>query len=80
MKDVKLTDKFTITKGRILISGTQALVKLPTLQKQLDEKNGLNTAGERVPADSYIVQANAVFAGQNQALPTLVEAPVESVS
>ena len=45
MKDVKLTDKFTITKGRILISGTQALVKLPTLQKQLDEKNGLNTAG-----------------------------------
>lgn len=45
MKDVKLTDKFTINKGRILISGTQALIKLPTLQKQLDEKIGLNTAG-----------------------------------
>jgi len=45
MNDVKLTDKFTINKGRILISGTQALIKLPTLQKQLDEKIGLNTAG-----------------------------------
>jgi indolepyruvate ferredoxin oxidoreductase len=45
MKDVKLTDKFTINQGRILISGTQALVKLPTLQKLLDEKAGLNTAG-----------------------------------
>ncbi|QIR14985.1 indolepyruvate ferredoxin oxidoreductase family protein [Shewanella aestuarii] len=45
MKEVKLTDKFTINKGRILISGTQALIKLPTLQKLVDEKNGLNTAG-----------------------------------
>lgn len=45
MKDVKLTDKYTINQGRILISGTQALIKLPTLQKQLDEKVGLNTAG-----------------------------------
>ncbi|MGB1263610.1 MAG: indolepyruvate ferredoxin oxidoreductase family protein, partial [Cognaticolwellia sp.] len=45
MKDVKLTDKFTINQGRILISGTQALAKLPTLQKQLDEKADLNTAG-----------------------------------
>ncbi len=45
MNDVKLTDKFTINSGRILISGTQALIKLPTLQKQLDEKAGLNTAG-----------------------------------
>jgi len=45
MKDVKLTDKFTINQGRILISGTQALIKLPTLQKELDKKAGLNTAG-----------------------------------
>ncbi len=45
MKDVKLTDKFTINQGSILISGTQALAKLPTLQKQLDEKANLNTAG-----------------------------------
>ncbi len=45
MNDVKLTDKYTINKGRILISGTQALAKLPTLQKQLDEKAELNTAG-----------------------------------
>lgn len=45
MKDVKLTDKFIINKGRILISGTQALIKLPTLQKELDKKSGLNTAG-----------------------------------
>ncbi|HAQ49122.1 MAG TPA: pyruvate ferredoxin/flavodoxin oxidoreductase [Glaciecola sp.] len=45
MNDVKLTDKFTKNKGRILISGTQALIKLPTLQKQLDQKIGLNTAG-----------------------------------
>lgn len=42
--------------------------------------NGANTLGERMPPDSYVVQATALFGGRNQAVPTLVEAPVESVS
>lgn len=45
MNNVKLSDKYTVNQGRILISGTQALAKLPTIQKQLDEKVGLNTSG-----------------------------------
>ena len=43
--NISLDDKFTITKGRIFISGNQALVRLPIIQKQLDAKKGLNTAG-----------------------------------
>lgn len=42
--------------------------------------NGLDTLGERAAPASYVVQANAVFAGESQAVSTLVEAPVESVS
>ena len=44
LKDVKLDDKYTIEKGRIFISGTQALVRLLMLQRQRDALNGLNTA------------------------------------
>ena len=42
---VTLDDKYSVGKGRVYISGTQALVRLPMLQKALDEKAGLNTAG-----------------------------------
>jgi indolepyruvate ferredoxin oxidoreductase len=42
---VSLDDKYNTSKGRVYISGTQALVRLPMLQKALDLKAGLNTAG-----------------------------------
>lgn len=40
-----LDDKYTQTAGRIYLSGTQALVRLPLLQKLRDQQAGLNTAG-----------------------------------
>ncbi|MGN6668210.1 MAG: indolepyruvate ferredoxin oxidoreductase family protein [Trinickia sp.] len=42
---VSLDDKYTLERGRVYISGTQALVRLPMLQKARDKKAGLNTAG-----------------------------------
>lgn len=40
-----LDDKYTLEKGRAYMSGTQALVRLPMLQKARDKHAGLNTAG-----------------------------------
>ncbi|MDR3371615.1 indolepyruvate ferredoxin oxidoreductase family protein [Rhodoferax sp.] len=40
-----LDDKYTLTQGRAFMSGVQALVRLPMLQRQRDVLNGLNTAG-----------------------------------
>jgi len=40
-----LDDKYTLDTGRIYLSGTQALVKLPLLQRSRDRLAGLNTAG-----------------------------------
>ncbi len=45
MKDVSLNDKYTLLNGRIFVTGIQALVRLPMLQKLFDQKAGLNTAG-----------------------------------
>jgi indolepyruvate ferredoxin oxidoreductase len=42
---VDLDDKYTLDSGRIFITGTQALVRLPLMQRRLDEVKGLNTAG-----------------------------------
>ncbi|NLY28257.1 MAG: indolepyruvate ferredoxin oxidoreductase family protein [Alcaligenaceae bacterium] len=42
---VSLDDKYTLDHGRAYMSGTQALVRLPMLQKMRDKRNGLNTAG-----------------------------------
>ena len=40
-----LDDKYTLTSGRIYLSGIQALVRLPLLQRWRDHAMGLNTAG-----------------------------------
>src|SRR3990167_1320343 len=40
-----LEDKYRRTQGRIYLSGVQALVRLPLMQKLSDERAGLNTAG-----------------------------------
>jgi indolepyruvate ferredoxin oxidoreductase len=42
---VTLDDKYLVDSGQIFISGKQALVRLPLIQHQLDQKRGLNTAG-----------------------------------
>jgi indolepyruvate ferredoxin oxidoreductase len=42
---VTLDDKYSLASGRAFMSGTQALVRLPMLQRQRDATNGLNTAG-----------------------------------
>ena len=42
---VALDDKYTLSEGRVFMSGVQALVRLPLLQRQRDSLAGLNTAG-----------------------------------
>jgi len=41
---VSLDDKYTLESGRVYLTGTQALVRLPMMQRQRDVKAGLNTA------------------------------------
>ena len=43
--NISLDDKFTLERGRAFMTGTQALIRLTMLQRQADEKAGLNTAG-----------------------------------
>jgi indolepyruvate ferredoxin oxidoreductase len=40
---ITLDDKYTLEKGRIYLTGTQALVRLPLLQRQRDVAAGLST-------------------------------------
>jgi indolepyruvate ferredoxin oxidoreductase len=42
---VTLDDKYARDEGRVFITGTQALVRLPMMQRQRDVSAGLNTAG-----------------------------------
>ncbi|MDP3823163.1 MAG: indolepyruvate ferredoxin oxidoreductase family protein [Burkholderiales bacterium] len=45
LENVTLDDKYSLEHGRAFMSGTQALVRLPMLQKKRDAMNGLNTGG-----------------------------------
>ena len=45
LESVTLDDKYTLDHGRAFMSGVQALVRLPMLQRQRDAMAGLNTAG-----------------------------------
>ncbi len=45
LADVTLDDKYSLESGRAFMSGVQALVKLPMLQRQRDALQGKNTAG-----------------------------------
>jgi TPP-dependent indolepyruvate ferredoxin oxidoreductase alpha subunit len=47
MSDPSITpdSRYTATSGRVFLSGTQALVRLPMLQAQRDRAAGMNTAG-----------------------------------
>ncbi len=44
-RDYTLDHKYTRTRGRIYLSGVQALVRLPLMQQMRDRAAGLNTAG-----------------------------------
>lgn len=45
MKQVSLDDKYTLQSGRVYLSGSQALARVPLMQRQRDLAAGLNTAG-----------------------------------
>jgi indolepyruvate ferredoxin oxidoreductase len=45
LRDVALEDKYEAADGPVFITGTQALVRLPMLQRALDLAAGYNTAG-----------------------------------
>lgn len=42
---VSIDDKYALESGRIFVTGTQALVRLPLLQHARDRATGINTAG-----------------------------------
>ena len=43
LADVSLDDKYELQSGRVYLTGVQALIRLPMLQRQRDLANGLNT-------------------------------------
>ncbi|WP_227105865.1 indolepyruvate ferredoxin oxidoreductase family protein [Chromobacterium rhizoryzae] len=45
IRHADLEEKYTAPTGQVLMTGIQALVRLPMLQQQLDRAAGLNTAG-----------------------------------
>lgn len=45
VKDLQLDDKYTQSTGRVYMTGSQALARLPMLQQERDRAAGLNTAG-----------------------------------
>ncbi len=44
-REYRLEDRYTRTSGRVYLTGVQALVRLPMLQRQRDDAAGLDTAG-----------------------------------
>ncbi len=76
LESVTLDDKYSLDVGRAFMSGVQALVKLPMLQRQRDALAGKNTAGfisgyrgsplggydqSLVKASKYLKAQNIVF-------------------
>ena len=45
LRNLTLEDKYALSRGRVFLTGTQALVRLLLLQHQRDALAGLNTAG-----------------------------------
>ncbi len=45
LADYRLSDAVCATSGRVFVTGTQALVRLPLMQRALDAERGLDTAG-----------------------------------
>ncbi|MDZ7768044.1 MAG: hypothetical protein U5K38_02670 [Woeseiaceae bacterium] len=45
LDDYELLDRYRRDSGRVFLTGTQALVRIPLMQRALDRAAGLNTAG-----------------------------------
>ena len=45
LRDVKLDDKYDLGHSHVFVTGFQVLVRLCLMQKELDRRSGLNTAG-----------------------------------
>jgi indolepyruvate ferredoxin oxidoreductase len=45
LSDVRLDDRFDLSKSHVFLTGTQAIVRLTLMQKERDRRAGLNTAG-----------------------------------
>lgn len=45
LDDYQLEDRYRRQAGRVFLTGTQALVRIPLMQAELDRRAGLNTAG-----------------------------------
>ena len=45
LDNYELLDRYRRESGRVFLTGTQALVKIPLMQRTLDQAAGLNTAG-----------------------------------
>ncbi|HXJ07895.1 MAG TPA: hypothetical protein VNH12_00180, partial [Burkholderiales bacterium] len=45
LSKASLDDKYTLERGRVFMTGTQALIRLMMLQRERDRAAGLNTAG-----------------------------------
>jgi len=45
LADVRLDDKYTLERGRVYLTGIQALARLMIMQRHRDAAAGLNTAG-----------------------------------
>jgi indolepyruvate ferredoxin oxidoreductase len=76
LETVTLDDKYSLNYGRAFMSGVQALVKLPMLQRARDQRLGKNTAGfisgyrgsplggydqALVKAEKYLKAQNIIF-------------------
>ena len=45
LRDFSLDDKYDLTKERVFITGTQAIIRMLLMQRERDRLVGLNTAG-----------------------------------
>jgi indolepyruvate ferredoxin oxidoreductase len=45
LKHVTLDDKYDLTQSKVLVTGYQAIIRMCLMQKELDRRAGLNTAG-----------------------------------
>ena len=45
LRSVSLGDKYDLSQSHVLVTGYQALIRACLMQKELDRRAGLNTAG-----------------------------------
>ena len=45
LDNYELDDRYRRESGRVFLTGTQALVRIPLMQRTMDKAAGLNTAG-----------------------------------